>query len=151
MDWEEVHPSDRLIVRSPDGQGEGLECRFVATDHGPPTLAVGITPATPDGSAALESPLLAYSADTGPDWSAEELGRGIGTLLCEATHLRDEEGRLAHLSGRQAGRMAAAAGVGTLVVTHRWPTVSAESLHEEAATAFEAEIAQAKAGLRIEW
>ena len=48
----------------------------------------------------------------GPDWSVEALGSGIGTLLCEATYTAEHEGVHQHLSGRQAGTMAAAARVG---------------------------------------
>ena len=49
-----------------------LRCSFVATDHGPPTLAVRIDPESAVGGDLSCS--LAYSADTGPDWSLEELG-----------------------------------------------------------------------------
>ena len=60
-----------------------LRARFVATDHGPPTLAVGLD---------HEGATLAYSADSGPGWSVQELGAAIGTFLCEATFTRESEG-----------------------------------------------------------
>jgi ribonuclease BN (tRNA processing enzyme) len=155
--WEEVGPSYRLVLGD-------LTCSFVATDHGPPTLAVRVdptggpaaaTPVVPGSSGISEttdlSGSLAYSADTGPDWSVEELGRGIGTVLCEATYTRAHEGELRHLSGRQAGAMAAAAGVGRLVLTHRWPTVSAGALAAEADEAFGRPVHQAVAGRVFEW
>lgn len=147
LGWREVGPADRVTVGD-------LVCSFVATDHGPPTLAVrfdapacGSLPA----AGAAHPASLAYSADTGPDWSVEELGRGIGTFLCEASYTRDREGSFRHLSGRQAGAMAAAAGVGRLVVTHRWPTVSAEALADEADDAFGRPVHQAEAGRVVEW
>lgn len=145
--WEEVEPSS---VR---GVGE-LVLRFVATDHGPPTLAVRFDPRPPGSSSTDQGPAtaaFAYSADTGPDWSVEELGTGIGTVLCEATYLRDDEGRFQHLSGRQAGAMAAAAGAGRLVTTHRWPTVSEHALVDEASGAFGAPVTPAAVGLMVEW
>ena len=92
-----------------------------------------------------------YSADTGADWSAEVFGAGIGTLLCDATYTQVDEGTLRHLSGRQAGSMAAAAGVERLIVTHRWPTVSAQALADEASTAFGVAVAQATPGVAFDW
>lgn len=148
--WEEIGPSYRVAM------GE-LTCRFVATDHGPPTLAVRIDPTgDADGGGDADGPAdlsgsLAYSADSGPDWSVEELGRDIGTVLCEATYTRAHEGTLRHLSGRQAGTMAAAAGVGRLVLTHQWPTVSASAVATEADEAFGRPVHQAAAGRVFAW
>lgn len=140
LDWHELEPSARL-------QLAGLDCRFALTDHGPPTLAVRMeAPAVEDGPG-----VLVYSADTGPDWTVEELGPGVGTLLCEATFTRAAEGSGRHLSGRQAGTMAAAAGVDRLVVTHRWPTVSALALADECAEAFGRPVEQAVAGRVLRW
>jgi ribonuclease BN (tRNA processing enzyme) len=119
-----------------------LEARFVASDHGPPTLAVGLA----QGGATL-----AYSADTGTGWSVEELGSGIGTFLCEATYTGESEGSLQHLSGRQAGEMARAAGVTRLIITHRWPTVSAGAVRDEAEKAFGAPVEQAHMGDVFTW
>jgi ribonuclease BN (tRNA processing enzyme) len=140
LDWRQVEPSFQIDVHD-------LKCSFVATDHGPPTLAVRMEKTE---AADGEKP-LAYSADTGPDWSVEELGDDIGLFLCEATYTREHEGKLRHLSGRQAGIMAAGAGVAELVVTHRWPTVEADALALEAAEAFGRAIYQAAPGLTLEW
>jgi ribonuclease BN (tRNA processing enzyme) len=140
LDWQEMQPSFRLDV------GE-LRCSFVGTDHGPPTLAVRIEALN---SAPGDRP-FAYSADTGTDWSVEELGNDIGLFLCEASFTRENEGAHRHLSGRQAGAMAAGAGVGDLVVTHRWPTVDANALGSEAAEAFGRAVHQAVPGLTLEW
>lgn len=140
LDWQELQPSFRLDV------GE-LRCSFVGTDHGPPTLAVRIETLDPSPGARP----FAYSADTGTDWSVEELGDDIGMFLCEASYTKESEGGLRHLSGRQAGTMAAGAGVGDLVVTHRWPTVDARALRSEAAEAFGRAIHQAVPGLTLDW
>ncbi len=138
LDWRVVEPSERLAVGD-------LLLSFGATDHGPPTLAVRFD--RTDGSGGS----LAFSADSGPDWSVEELGGGIGLFLCEATFTRDHEGVPGHLSGRQAGTMAAAAGVGRLMVTHRWPTVSASALEAEASEAFGGPVEQAEVDKVVRW
>jgi ribonuclease BN (tRNA processing enzyme) len=135
IDWRELAPSMVLTLGS-------LGARFVATDHGPPTLSVRLD---------HEHASLAYSADSGPGWSVEELGPGIGTFLCEATYTREFEGSLQHLSGREAGAMARAAGVGRLIVTHRWPTVSAEAMRLEAELSFGNPVGQATIGDVFEW
>lgn len=135
-----VEPSACIDVRD-------AKLTFVTTDHGPPTLAVRIdtTDAEPTDKA------LAYSADTGFDWSVEALGEGIGTFLCEASHTKDREGEFQHLSGRQAGLMASSAGVGDLVITHRIPTVDAEAVALEAAEALGRAVYQAVPGATFEW
>ena len=78
----------------PDRRGRrGADLQLLATDHGPPTLAVRFDPADRRGAARGRlGGSLAYTADTGPDWSVAELGRGIGTVLCEATYTREHEG-----------------------------------------------------------
>jgi ribonuclease BN (tRNA processing enzyme) len=78
---------------------------------------------------------LAYSADTGPDWSVAELGEGVDLFVCEASLTEAEEGRVQHLSAAQAGAMAAAAGVGRLVLTHVVPGVDPEAQRAAAAGA----------------
>jgi ribonuclease BN (tRNA processing enzyme) len=134
-DWRELHESDELTL------GE-LGVRITATDHGIATRAIGLS----HGDATL-----AYSADSGPGWSVEALGRDIGTFLCEATYTQNGEGSMLHLSGRQAGAMAAAAGVGRLIVTHRWPTVAADDLRREAELAFGQPVEQASMGAVFGW
>ncbi len=148
--WQEVEPSDRIAVAPRDGEGAGVVCSFSATDHGPPTLAVRMDVAGVQGIAAAGRS-LAYSADTGPDWSPEELGADIGLLVCEATYTRDHEGEGRHLSGRQAGTAAAEAGIGRLVLTHRRPSVPEDALAAEADEAFGRPVHQAVPGKVFEW
>jgi ribonuclease BN (tRNA processing enzyme) len=81
----------------------------------------------------------------------EELGSEIGTFLCEATYTQECEGSLLHLSGREAGTMARAAGVGRLILTHRWPTVSADDVRREAELAFGRPVEQASPGAVFDW
>ena len=161
FEWHEVEPSCRVPIAPRGGTGRGgtggggtggggVVCSFSATDHGPPTLAVRVdVTGPPEGSEFPHS--LAYSADTGADWSPRELGPDIGLLLCEATYTRDHEGTARHLSGRQAGTMAADAGIGRLVLTHRLPSVSEGALAAEADEAFGRPVHQAAPGRVFEW
>jgi ribonuclease BN (tRNA processing enzyme) len=144
LEWHQVEPAQRVVIGS-------LLCSFVATDHGPPTVAVRFDAREAVGPGGLAATALVYSADTGPGWSVEELGEGLGTVLCEASFTRDAEGAPGHLSGRQAGTMSADAGVGTLIVTHRWPTVSAQALADEASEAFGRPVEQASTDRVFPW
>jgi ribonuclease BN (tRNA processing enzyme) len=120
LDWHTVTHGDRA------GIGEA-SCAFHRTDHAEETLAVRV-----DGAGRA----LGYSADTGPEWSLEALGTGLDLLLCEATYTAEHEGTAGHLSGRQAGMAARQAGALRLVITHRWPTMDARAVAEEAEAAF---------------
>ncbi|MGH9044635.1 MAG: MBL fold metallo-hydrolase [Acidimicrobiales bacterium] len=125
-----------------------LRLSFVATDHPPPTLAVRIQ------AIGGGAPALAYSADTGPAWSVDELGDDIGVFLCEATYTAELEpvfAHLGHLSGRQAGEMAARAEVRQLVLTHAWRHTDPETLRAEASGSFSGPIHQASPGMMIQW
>jgi ribonuclease BN (tRNA processing enzyme) len=135
IDWRDLGDADHFSVG-------GLQIRTAATDHGIATRAVCL---------AHDDATLAYSADTGPSWSVETLGRGIETLLCEATYTQVSEGTMLHLSGRQAGAMAAAAGVGRLILTHRSPTVAADEVRREAELAFGRPVEQASMGAVYSW
>jgi len=63
--------------------------------------------------------VLTYSGDTGESAVLTELARSADILLCEAgfPDVPDLPAGL-HLTGRQAGQHAAAAGAGRLVLTH---------------------------------
>ena len=67
-----------------------------------------------------------------------ELAEGADLFLCEASFMPDDEYVPdLHLTGRQAGEHAAAAGVDRLVVTHVPPWGSPEVAADEAAAAFD--------------
>lgn len=85
---------------------------------------------------------LVYSGDTGPCPSLVEIARGADVLLCEAawphvTPAWDHPPPGVHLSGRQAGEHATAAGVGRLLVTHVPAWYDAQEILAEAAAAFD--------------
>ena len=130
LDWHRVADGDSTKVGA-------LALSFHRTEHGVETLAVRI-----DGAGRA----LGYSADTGPGWSLAELGTGLDLVLCEASYTADHEGTAGHMSGRQAGEQASRAGARRLVLTHRWPTVSAASVAAEANASFGGRVEQAEIG-----
>ena len=134
FEWHEVADGDSVRVGS-------LDLRFSQTDHGPETLAVRV-----DGGGRS----LGFSADTGPGWSLEALGPDLHLALCEAAIPSSDEGSLQHLSARQAGRTAAAAGAGRLLLTHLWPTLDPAASRAEGAEAFGGECQVAAVNERYE-
>jgi len=120
LHWQDIADGSRLTLGP-------MQLTFSRTDHPPETLAVRVDA---DGRS------LGYSADSGPGWSLEALGPGLHLGLCEATYLRDREGSSPHMSARQAGATARAAGVERLLLTHLWPTVHVGAARAEAAHAF---------------
>jgi ribonuclease BN (tRNA processing enzyme) len=134
MAWHDVGGGDTVSVGT-------LSFSFSRTDHGPETLAMRV-----DGGGRS----LGYSADTGPAWSLEALGTGLDLALCEATVAVDKEGTLQHLSARQAGVSARAAGAARLVLTHLWPTLDRQQCRREGSEAFGAPVELAAVGARYE-
>jgi ribonuclease BN (tRNA processing enzyme) len=132
--WNDVGDGDRVTVGT-------LALTFSRTDHGPETLAVRV-----DGSSSC----FGYSADTGPGWSVEALGRGLDAVVCEATVPQFLEGQMQHLSARQAGASAREAGARRLILTHLWPTVDAESSRTEGSEAFGGPVDVAAVDARFE-
>jgi ribonuclease BN (tRNA processing enzyme) len=99
---------------------------------------------------------LVYSGDTGACDALVELARGADVLLCEASWtVRGPHGEAqpegVHLSGREAGEHAAAAGVSRLLLTHIPIWYDAQELREEARSAYDGpvELVQAGACYRI--
>lgn len=133
--WHPVRDGSQALVG-------GLRLTFSGTDHTEHTVAVRI-----DGDGRS----FGYSADTGPLWSLEALGHGLDLALCEATWLSDREVEGAkHLSARQAGATARAAGAVRLVLTHLWPVVDPEEARAEASEAFGGPVEVARVGAAFE-
>ena len=130
LTWHTVGDGHRVTVGD-------LQCSFVRTDHRPETVAVRV-----DGGARA----LGYSADSGPEWSLGELGTALDLVLCEATFTSKHEGVAGHMSARQAGMQARSAGARRIVLTHRWPTVDASAVGDEATVSFGGVVEQAEIG-----
>jgi ribonuclease BN (tRNA processing enzyme) len=90
---------------------------------------------------------LCYTGDSGPCAALARLADGVDVLLAEAswTEGPDRPPNL-HLSGRQAGELAAKAGVGRLVVTHVPPWTDRAAVLAEACAAFPGDVVLAEAG-----
>ncbi|HVW18137.1 MAG TPA: MBL fold metallo-hydrolase [Solirubrobacteraceae bacterium] len=102
-----------------------MRLRFAAVEHFIPSLAVSVE--APDGTR------LVYSGDSSPTPALVELSRGADLLLCEATLLEPSFG---HMTAREAGEHAAAAGARRLVLTHYSDEVDAAAHRAAAAEAF---------------
>ncbi len=80
---------------------------------------------------------LVYSGDTGECRRLVELARGCDLFLCEASFLeRNDNPSGLHLTGRQAGEHATAAGVGRLLLTHVPPLLDSAEVLADAKPAF---------------
>jgi ribonuclease BN (tRNA processing enzyme) len=121
--------AERRLALAYAEDGETLTDVFDFVPVGPGTLTIGpfdvalVRTAHPVECYAIRLSAagrsLVYTGDTGPCDRVVELARGADVLLAEAAH-PDEPGLPdgLHLTGRQAGDHAAAAGVGRLLVTH---------------------------------
>ncbi len=96
------------------------------------TESYGMRFADPSGAT------LVYSGDTGICDAVVELARDADVFLCEAswTHAPDRP-QAVHLSGAEAGQIAAKANVGELLLTHIPPWTSREDVISEAKSEFD--------------
>jgi len=92
---------------------------------------------------------FAYSGDTGPCDELVELSRGADLFLCEAAFRSDSPDNPPnlHLTGREAGGAAKAAGVGRLVLTHIPPWHDKHNAFDEASDVFDGPIDLAEPGV----
>ncbi|MBW3602136.1 MAG: MBL fold metallo-hydrolase [Actinobacteria bacterium] len=95
--------------------------------------------------------VLAYSGDSADTPELVDCARDADVFLCDATWLTAggpyPDG--VHMTGRQAGALAARAGAGRLVVTHVYPALDPVQVAAEAAGAFGGEIMVAQDLLRV--
>jgi ribonuclease BN (tRNA processing enzyme) len=110
--------------------------------HAVPNCGVRLD--TPSGS-------IAYTGDTGTTDALLALADGVDLLLAEASLEHTDRGPHGHLSGADAGRVAAEAGVGRLVLTHFASTEPAwtEARRADAARHFAGPIHIAAPGRRF--
>jgi ribonuclease BN (tRNA processing enzyme) len=93
--------------------------------------------------------VLTYTGDTGPSPDVVALARGADLLLAEATYVAEVPQHSARYltSARRAGRQAAEAGAGQLVLTHLWPGTDPAAAAQAAGAAFRGDIEVARPGL----
>lgn len=113
---------------SPVRIGE-LEVQAVPVHHVCPAWGYRITAA---------DRVLAYTGDTGPCDSLVELARDVDVLLSEASWPdSDDAPDGVHLSGKQAGDVAARAGARRLLLTHVQPWTDEEHVLAEASACYD--------------
>ena len=96
--------------------------------------------------------VLAYTGDAGPDPAVVELAADADLLIAEATHPEEADmlpGEAEYLtSAATAARQAAAAGAGSLLLTHLWPGTDEErAVRAAAASGYAGEIRVARRGV----
>jgi len=142
-----VNPIEKLTetmksgVAGYEGSLGQLKVSFVKTDHPLPTYAV-----TVEGEWKLF-----YSADTKWCGYLPEFAAGADLALCEASVIERDSDYTAvgHLTARQAGELARAAGAGQLIATHFWPEYDLDTIKAEAETGFTRPVVMAAEGLQI--
>ena len=113
---------------------------------------VASTPHTDESLAfrfETEDSAVGYTGDTGPDETLAEFFRGVDLLLSECS-LPDALVAENHLSPSSLARMASAAKVGRLVVTHVYPQLRALGAPELIrAAGYDGEVIMARDGMEI--
>jgi len=90
--------------------------------------------------------VVTYTADTGPSVDVAVAATGSDLFLCEATWAGDRDYPPdLHMTARQAGAHAAAAGVGRLLLVHTTPFTVPEQLLSESAEAYDGPLEIARA------
>lgn len=94
---------------------------------------------------------VCYSGDTDLCEALVEQARGADLFICEATFTSQVREKMrGHLFAAEAGKAASEAGVGMLLLTHTWPTLSEERALEDATSRFDGPCRVAVEGLTIE-
>jgi len=140
--WVEPPPGLMdLVELAPDGpdevRQEGLVIRSAPTNHTEGSLAFRLE---------AEDRSLVYSGDTDESDSLVDLARGADLLVLEAANPSKVPG---HLTPAEAGRLAARAGVGRLLLTHFYPPCDEVDVVALAAREFPGQIRRAEDGLSL--
>lgn len=96
--------------------------------------------------------VLAYSADSAPCEALARLAQNADLFLCEASYVHGEQNPPdLHLTGREAGEVAAKANVSRLVLTHLVSAWGSEAnAYDSAASIFSGPVEVARAGTRYD-
>ncbi|HEU4492006.1 MAG TPA: MBL fold metallo-hydrolase [Jiangellales bacterium] len=166
-------PAPQIPVYGPRGSGArlaraydlpeepGMNSEFHFLEHGREPYSVGPLTVTP---VRVVHPVEAYalridhgghgvvySGDTAPSEALVDLARGADLLVCEASFVEGGDNPPGlHLTGRQAGRHAAEAGVPRLVLTHVPPWTDGAVAVAEASEVYGGDLQLASSGLVVE-
>jgi L-ascorbate metabolism protein UlaG (beta-lactamase superfamily) len=133
MDVVQVRPDQTLAL------ADAVSLEAFKTPHTIESLAYAVRH---DGAR------LVYTGDTGPCDELAAWARGADVLLSECS-LPAARAMDIHLTPEQAGRLARAARVRRLILTHRYPMLGAREAAEGAASEFDGEIVVARDGDRF--
>jgi ribonuclease BN (tRNA processing enzyme) len=134
---EEYDPANRLEIGS-------IGIAFKEVPHFTETFAMCIESSDGGGK-------IAYGADSSPTEDLTELARGCDLLLVEATLPRPERsGMRGHLTPREAGEHARAAGAKRVVITHFSDELGDAWMETEATAGFGAPVEVAREGAVFE-
>ncbi|OPY57621.1 MAG: ribonuclease Z [Pelotomaculum sp. PtaU1.Bin035] len=131
---------------------DNISCGFTARRLDVGGLAVRFAPARhslPGYSVSVEgSGRLVFSGDTARTDELISLAAGAGLFLCEASGLDSDANYMEeiHLTARQAGEVAGAAGAGRLLITHFWPEYDLAELSALAKAGFGGPVSAAQEG-----
>jgi ribonuclease BN (tRNA processing enzyme) len=114
--------------------------------HWLPNAGIRLTAGGPAG------PAIAYTGDSGPSPEVAALAERAALLLAEATYVQqvpaDSQGFMS--SAADAGRQAAAADAGRLLLTHLWPGTDPQAARSAAADSYGGAIEVATSGLVVD-
>ncbi|MBJ8346613.1 cyclic nucleotide-degrading phosphodiesterase [Antrihabitans sp. YC2-6] len=129
-DWSDVIEMQRWIEGEVVDFGGGNTVAAFRMNH--PPESYGLRFVTDSGK------VVAYTGDTAVCTMVDDLAKGADILLAEASWTHDPANRPPgiHLSGTEAGQLAANAGVGELLLTHIPPWTSREDVIAEAKAEF---------------
>jgi ribonuclease BN (tRNA processing enzyme) len=138
FDLEEYDPASGLTIGD-------LCISFAATQHYIPCFAMRVE--------GPDSRTLLYSSDTGSVQPLLGIAQGAEVVVAEATLEHDDdrpEAARGHMTPVDAGRLAAAAGAHTLVVTHLWSERPDNVVERTAAEHFNGRVLIAKPGMCVD-
>ena len=143
--WVQLAPGLMNIIELGSGTGEGFcadnfQLASAPMTHNPESLGYRIT--SPEGCSAV------YSGDTDYCENLIHLAKDAHVLICESA-MPDAMKVSGHLVPSQAGKIAARAGVGKLVLTHFYPECDQADIIKECRTTYGGPLELARDLMRI--
>lgn len=139
--WDDGFAFEVLEPPSAEAQVADVRLTFREVPHTPPTFAVRIDH---DGHS------ITYGADCRRNDELAELAQGSDILIAECGDGVDERPESGHMTGGEAGSVAAAAAVGRLLLTHCYPEHDRDATLRAARDAFPGPVEWATQGVRVD-